>query len=783
MREGLTRHARLLTVGIAVTGGYAALIGWFWWADVYNAHFFDRGGLLALYNVLRIVFAAVIAWVIYAPGMGLLALVAGSAAMRSLRPGERYALGFFAGAGLWHVVLFGIGFAGGYTKPVALGMTLAAIALSTPHLMTCVGEARRLLPASFGRGNPKAARNIRYLAIFAIVAALFICIKVLYANGGNDYYSHYFYYYVDVIRNGSLMPNEVWYHFYYSKGCGLYFLAMLLSDPLAPQLVTASFVFAGALTAALILNRVAPGTSAGWIGGIVYIALLIFTPSPPDLVGAAGWAELAKTHEVTGALFFGVFWIGTRLVEGRAAEHGIWLTAAIGAVAAMVLVTIEMAFVAGAFLAALALWGLATRRFDVVWAALLCATVAGVLLIGIAALNYALTGIPIDQLMLYLWPIIDLEQVARWGLLNEVLWTHHGMTGFLHETAPLGPGALYQLYRYLRLDLWWPIAAFGVGGASYAIAVGRWRGGFGLPGRRAFLVSVVAFLAIFTLIAAVLGAGQMQGLSFYRFSSFAYGPTLCAALLLCAAFPYSSRGKAVLAGTLIAALVASGETGKHGRMMLAGMPMLTGDAVSFAAGGMSLENAYQHPGWPARYPWGGIYPAMEEVWKIVGRGAAVYSLNLQSYCMLPDCRVLTWDNTRTVPDFQTVLFGTPDEGMAAIKRAGIDYFFYSTELAELPSGIATPIVLSPIFAPDAIAQYFVIKWSDGTSYLLTWADRSERPLDPSFLAAYRRQIKDSPIAASFPLAAWRSVFDHFRTYGVHPYRLPWCVVCPGAPDN
>jgi hypothetical protein len=321
--------------------------------------------------------------------------------------------------------------------------------------------------------------------------------------------------------------------------------------------------------------------------------------------------------------------------------------------------------------------------------------------------------------------------------------------------------------------------AFGAVGGALAVAAGQWRGKFALPARRALLVSAIAFIASFTVLGAVLGAGPSRALSFYRFSSFAYAPVLCVALLLCAAFPYPSRTKALVAGAVIAALVVSGETGKHGRMMLAGMPMLTGDAISFVAGRRSLEEAYRHPGWPGRYPWGGIYPAMEPVWRIVGRGVPIYSLHLQSYCMLPDCRVLRWMDTRTVPDFDTVLFGAPEEAMAAIRRAGIDYFFYSAELAELPQGISTPIILSPLFAPDRIADYFGIKWSDGTSYLLTWRDRSERPLDASFLASYRREVEKAPIASAFPLAAWRSVFAHFRDHGRRPYRLPWCTTCRG----
>jgi hypothetical protein len=770
----LTRPARLLTIGVAVIGGYAALICWFAWADIYGSHFFDHGGLVALYNVLRIVFAAALAWLVYAPGAVILAMAAGFEAVRSLRPGERYALGFFTGAGFWHLLLFGVGFAGGYTRPVAIALTLAVLVLSLPHLAACLDEIRRKLPSIWRRNG------VWLPAIFAGIATLFVCVKVLCPSGGNDYFDHYFYYYIDVIRNGSLMPNEVWYHFFYSKGWGLYFLAILLTDPLAPSLVTAIFVFAGTLTVALVLERTAPRTELPWIGAILYLGLLIFTPNPPDLVGAAGWAELAKGHELSASLFLGVFWTTTRFVESPG-DGRLWLTAAIAATTALVLVTTEMAIVAGAFFVVLAVWSSLTRCWRVSGAMLICATVAGIVLIVVAVINYALTGIPLDQLLLYLWPIVDLQKVARWGLLNEVLWTHFGINGYAREAVPIGWGDLRQLYHDLRLDLLWPIVMFGAIGGGFALAAGRWRGRFGSPAARALLTSEIAFIVSFVPIVAVLGAGSMQAMSVYRFSSFAFGPSLCAVLLLCAAFPYPSWAKALAAGTVIAAVVLSGETGKHGREMLTGIPMLSGKAVSFATGRMSIAEAYRHPGWPGRYRWGGIYPAMEEVWKIVGRGTPVYSFNLQSYCMLPDCRVLRWDDTRTVPEFETVLLGTADQAVASIKRAGINYFFYSIELADLPNGISTPIILSPIFAPDAIAQYFAVKWSDGTSYLLTWRGQGGQPLDEAFLTAYRRQFEAASIRVSFPLAEWRSVFDHFKTYGLHPYRLPWCLVCPGVP--
>jgi len=169
---------------------------------------------------------------------------------------------------------------------------------------------------------------------------------------------------------------------------------------------------------------------------------------------------------------------------------------------------------------------------------------------------------------------------------------------------------------------------------------------------------------------------------------------------------------------------------------------------------------------------------MVQVWKIVGRNTPIYSFHVHSYCMLPDCRVLEWMSTRTFPHFETLLLGTNDEAIAEIKSTGIKYFFYSKELGVKGLGITTPIVAAPIFAPDQIGRYFGIKWTDGTSYLLTWRDQSAEPLNEDFLEAYREQVGPKPYGY-FLAKLWRPVFAMYRKWGLHPYRLPWCPTCPG----
>src|SRR5581483_4281714 len=115
-------------------------------------------------------------------------------------------------------------------------LTLAVMLCSIPHLMECIRGWRDAIAQSRLEFTGKSLSVVLLRAAIAIAVAIFLLVKGLYPGGGHDYYNHYFQFYKRVIDTGSILPNDVWYHFYYSKGAGLYFLGMLLTDPLAPQL-------------------------------------------------------------------------------------------------------------------------------------------------------------------------------------------------------------------------------------------------------------------------------------------------------------------------------------------------------------------------------------------------------------------------------------------------------------------------------------------------------------------------------------------------------------------
>src|SRR3954452_10987086 len=64
----------------------------------------------------------------------------------------------------------------------------------------------------------------------------------------------------------------------YSKGAGLFFLAMLLTDPLPPQIISFIFFAASLIALFLLLQRVALNSRWVWASVILYIGLFVYTP-------------------------------------------------------------------------------------------------------------------------------------------------------------------------------------------------------------------------------------------------------------------------------------------------------------------------------------------------------------------------------------------------------------------------------------------------------------------------------------------------------------------------
>ena len=56
---------------------------------------------------------------------------------------------------------------------------------------------------------------------------------------------------------------------------------------------------------------------------------------------------------------------------------------------------------------------------------------------------------------------------------------------------------------------------------------------------------------------------------------------------------------------------------------------------------------------------------------------------------------------------------------------------------------------SRLFAPETIGRYLGVKWSDGSTFLLTWIGPGTRPIGPDFLDAYTRRRAEPDVLRWF----------------------------------
>ena len=256
----------------ALLGGFIGVVLWFDRVDFYNKHFFDTGAIVFADNIVRIVFVGILSWLIYAPGAAVVALVTAPGDRAALFPAERAVLGFGIGVGIWHVAMLILGVLNLYYQAVMVALCLVVLMASARHfgrvaVAGCRALADHLAMLRQRRATPQQVGVI----LIAVAAAWVLLRRGLYPGGSGDYYTHYFYYYLEVLKNHGLAPNDVWYHYYYSKGSALVFLGMLLTDPEAPALTTFPCVLFAAVAIATLAARMAPGSLWPAAGSLIYL--------------------------------------------------------------------------------------------------------------------------------------------------------------------------------------------------------------------------------------------------------------------------------------------------------------------------------------------------------------------------------------------------------------------------------------------------------------------------------------------------------------------------------
>ena len=732
-----------------LTAALAAQLAWFAGVNPYDNHYFDAGSLAVVHHLLRMISTLLFAWLIYAPGAGIVALAVPRLERNVLSATDRALLGFALGANIWYIVLLPLGFAGLYDRWVMAGLAFAVIALSSRH----AGQLAWSAIHSESRWSPSSPQQWVAAGLVTLAGMWLFVVKGLYPGGGGDYYTHYFPYALQVLQNHGLAPNDVWYHFYYSKGDGLFFLDMLLTDPMAPSLVTCLFVGAAALAIFDLGKRLGLGGSLWPVCGV--LAYLLYNAVS---MNRAGGGEFQKSHELVGALMALTAWA---LYRHRSSGKDIFLTMAAACASSTAIVNLPVGAVLSVFFGILAAEAVLLRNWRLTAKFCLAGLFAGLTAIAILAINQFMTGLASDQGLNFTLNFADFPRLDREGLLPQIVslvWLHDNLDNL---TAPFDIVDFFLLFDFMRLNLLWPIlAAPAIILAVYLVGVWRTEPDFLSWGRarlkdvaatsfRKSLTGIAGTVLLFGLFiglfaAVVLVGGRAQSVSTGRLSTF-FVPLLILLNMALVAWTLKlplqpiTRQRFSIAlpfAALLLTMITWQVDYKWGQQVADGAV----NGIRLLSGVDSLGSAYSRkPLGPlaAGLPYGGIEPGTLAAARQLPPNTPIWSTNVDSYCMVPGCNIESVVSFKMSGQMDEILGGSPDRARELLKQAGLNYFLVSKEHRLLDM-----LPYSRLFDPEVLGQYLGVAWTDGTTYLLTWIGPATTPIDNDFLDTYKSRLAE-----------------------------------------
>ena len=711
---------------------FMGVVLWFDRVDFYHKHFFDTGAIVFADNLVRIVFVGIFSWLIYAPGAAIAALVTTPDQRAALSPAERAVLGFGIGVGIWHVVMLILGVLDLYYRSVLAGLCLVVLVASCRHFVHVATAGCRALADRFTALRQRRASPQEIGAILIVIVAAWLLLRRgLFPGGSPDYYTHYFYYYLEVLNNHGLAPNDVWYHYYYSKGCGLAFLGMLLTDPEAPSLTTFTCVVFAAVAIATLAGRMAPVSLWPAAGASIYLLYYLLSFS------GNGGSEFQKDHEEVAALVVLTAW--ALCMERCAAPQPFRIMAAANAIAAAI-VTQAVGVLLSVFVGLLGAWSMLRRRWREMLAyGAVAAAIAGVVL-AMFVLSYVQTGLASDQALDLMLRFADVGRLDRWGVIPQVIAVAWIRDNYLALVPPFGWEVFKELSQFMRLRGLWPFLIGPIIAAIIIYAIDRFapwkRPQLSDPSEASFAGATAARLAallLFLIVIALL-VGRSQRISFEKLSTF-FVPLLVLFAIACSAWllngKLQSRGDqwtwTVLPAVLLVAVLGAWQSKDPWSRRL---PEETANVLRFFFGHFSLADAYSHVG---GYAFGAINPDVLKAARQLPSGTPIWSTNVDSFCMVPGCLIESAISFKMSGRLDEILGGNPELAKKRLQEAGLNYFLFIKD-----HRIVDLLPFSHLFAPDTIGRYLGVKWSNGSTFLLTWIGSDTTSIGPDFLEAYTR---------------------------------------------
>jgi hypothetical protein len=707
-----------------------------WWFRSYSIWqqewIFAADGYPTLYTLMRIIHGIWL-WIL-ATAVGLLVL----------RPFMRQQLGIQIGALPAMLVATFAGLAAIRLFIFPLGLIgLLRIELLVPIIALVLWFARRDLACLMWDLFYKvlsvvsAANRVQFAAGVFLVSAVAVVLfavalfNVLYINNDNlDYITHYGPYYDLVITSHNTLPNDVWYQFFYSKGEGVGFTSMILTDRQGKQ-VSAFLCFLIACIAIFDLMR-KEFKSSLWATAGVMIIMSIFA------VNDAGSFE--KHHAAVASVLVAITYSAYHFFAADENNYRIWSASGVISIMSLAILSAPAVAYAWIVVGGLVMAALISKRWRLAFNLTMWVALSGVLIVIVLAINYLVAGLPeITPFTLWLhW--LDRGKFGTWA-------SPHLLDYLVQGSSDLEKGSittrLYGAVSALRLDkiasiaAWAPKVLLAASIASIPLVA--------LQRKWPRELGILSLIAALFCVSVILGCIVVrQPVSVYRasfFSVFFVTPlVLFVPIYLVRRLTKETMASFITVCFLCIVAIKAIIGANHID------PQRIDARLSFLTGRNSLADAFALEF--------GVPPALYDLRYRFGKNDQWLYLRATNEAGLAHFigrGIETEVSYSLGPKWHDIVYGEASQAKAELIRQGINYFL--VQIDESPFG-ALPFC--KLFQPQTLAQYMRVVDRAGSFVLLTWRDQQNETIDEStalFVKEWTKTLTSAP---------YRELYDRSR---------------------
>jgi len=678
--------------------------------SVWEIHFYENGPIVALYNLLRVILAFLVAISCYSAGRFVVRLSVPKLDLLIIR--------LYVGASILSIL--GVATSLWLTVSYPLSIFIFTVLLFiAPHYIR-----NDLSNFSINRRNKNTILRSISVVLFTLICIILIGRGIIPDLTTNDY-AHYLPYYEMVQNNQSTQPNGYFYHFFYSKGAGLIHLTAAISDIHIAQLINIIFISLISLTLyriAILLLR-----PSGFVGLASVFALL----ASPLLL-----SPLYKSHAQVASLVFYLLYCGGLFYFIKKAELlRLTIYAGIAVVAVTVMSPPITAFTSQIIFLQF-LFALALRRGSI---AKSNAILGGVIICSFSAillLNYSTSGLfEITPMQLFYDMRNDLvlrEWLSPATISSQILIGNKG--SFVWRGFSINANDLYSL-AIISLTIF--LVFF------FRKYLGR------ITATKSFIISLPALAC---LISVNLSGRIIVQSSFPRYVIFHYAALILLGLALISAFSNKMPilinkfiGQSTYDPKLLFKQAASFVVVSVSIIIIFNSYTPFINRIPFIYGSASYADFY------------GTEPNCKSLDLSLPKGTRIVHLNFTPPCYtFPNVRFQRPVVNDFNKDFDRTLFGSADEIREVYKKHNIKYF-----LIDFGRGDILSQVYSELFSLDNLPKYFRVRQLSPTVWLMTINGTDADGISPNddFLNPFTALLKSEEKYRFY--IAWLALKDEF----------------------